>query len=219
MRPVRVHRLAAGAAAAVVLAVAAAPAAAAPAQVRAYGAVEGTTTFRIVIDGKVRAKRLAFEKATKRFALKQGVHRVVVRNAKGRRVVDVRVAARNDEPLTIAIAGTATKPVVVPIREAIAANATRAWARLANLVPGRVFDLVLAGQPFTIARNVAYRRTSTTRQLPKNAGFYSSGGLQLSLKASGAVVDTEPFAFVAGEAVTLVALPNGQGAKLRALPA
>jgi hypothetical protein len=206
-------------AAAVVLAVAAAPAAAAPAQVRAYGAIEGTTRFALVIDGKTRAKRVAFEKATKRFALKQGVHTVVLRNAKGRRVVDVRVAVRDNEPLTLAIAGTASNPVVAPVREAVAVNATRAWARLANLVPDRMFDLVLAGQPFTLARNVAFRRTSKVLPVPRTPGFYSSGGLQLALKSTGSVIDTQPFAFSAGEAVTLVALPEGQGAKLRALPA
>ena len=50
---------------------------------RAYGAVAGNTRFTLKVDGKNRAVRLGFEKATKRFGLAPGVHRVSVHKRAG----------------------------------------------------------------------------------------------------------------------------------------
>jgi len=219
MRRVRVTRLAAGLAVSAALVLPAAPASAAPAQVRAFDAVAGTARFTLAVDGRTRATRLRFEQATRRFGLAPGIHTVVVRNPAGRRLVRVRIAVRSGERVTLAIAGTAAKPIVAPVREARALDGTRAWTRLANLVRGRTVDLVLAGQSFTMVRGLRFGKTSKPVAVPKSGGYYSAGGIQLSLRSAGTVLDTQAFTFAAGAALTIVALPDGRGAKLRALPA
>jgi hypothetical protein len=218
MGRVRVSRLAAGVAVSAALVLPAAPASAAPAQVRAFDAVAGTARFTVAVDGRTRARRLGFEQATRRFGLAPGIHTVVVRNAAGRRLVRVRVAVRSGERVTLAIAGTAARPTVAPVREAKALDDRSAWTRIANLVRGRNADLVLAGQSFTMVRNVRFAKTSKAVRVPSSAGYYAAGGVQLSLRMGGSILDTQAFQFSKGSALTIVALPDGRSAKLRALP-
>ena len=73
------------------------------------------------------------------------------------------------------------------MREATALSATFAWARLANLAPNRTVDVGLAGQAFTFAmvKGLKFAKTSKPFRIPKSAGYYDQGGLQLALRSAG----------------------------------
>jgi hypothetical protein len=219
MRRVRGLRLVACLALGLALMVFAAPALGANASVRAYGAVAGTARFTLKVDGKNRAVRLGFEKATKRFGLAPGVHRVSVHNQRGKRLARVQVTVRSAEKVTLAIAGTASKPTVAAVREATALSASFAWARLANLATDRTVDVGLAGQAFTFAmvKGLKFGKTSKAFRIPKSAGYYDQGGLKLALRQGSQTLNTATFQFVAGGATTFLALPVAGGAKLVAL--
>jgi hypothetical protein len=220
MRRVRGLRLVACLALGLALMVFAAPALGANASVRAYGAVAGTKRFTLKVDGKNRAVRLGFEKATKRFGLAPGVHVVSVHNQGGKRLARVQVTVRSAEKVTLAIAGTAAKPSVAAVREATApAGTTFAWARLANLASTRTVDIGLAGQSFTFAlvKGLKFGKTSKAFRIPKSAGYYDQGGLRLALRQGSQTLNTATFQFVAGGATTFLALPVAGGAKLVAL--
>jgi hypothetical protein len=199
---------------------AAAPAGSAPAQVRTFGAVPKSTGLIIAVDGKNRVRNLRFEQTTKRFALRRGRHVVTVKNRKGVRIARSAFTVRDDERVTLAIVGTPTRPAIAAIREARPGDGPRRWARLANLAPGRRLDLRLAGQPFTLVRSLRFARTSKNFVVPGRTGAYGEPGrVVLALLGAGSQLDQQSITIAVGSAVTLVALPNanGAGVKLRAL--
>ncbi len=220
MRRVRGLRLVACLALGLALMVFAAPALGANASVRAYGAVAGTARFTLKVDGKNRAVRLGFEKATKRFGLAPGVHRVSVHNQRGKRLARVQVTVRSAEKVTLAIAGTASKPTVAAVREATALSRhLRVGSPRQPGVRDRTVDVGLAGQAFTFAmvKGLKFGKTSKAFRIPKSAGYYDQGGLKLALRQGSQTLNTATFQFVAGGATTFLALPVAGGAKLVAL--